>query len=67
MVKKDIERIADKLEDHAREEDDNRAAFYLRHLIKVYDVAFEMVHAKTNEHSRAAYNEMIDLIKGKRE
>jgi hypothetical protein len=33
----------------------------------VFDVAYEMVWAKTHEHSRNAYMEMIDLIKGKAE
>lgn len=65
QVRKDVERIADYLNDYARGEDDNKAAHYLRRLLRVYEVAFEMVHAKTHEHSRHAYTEMIDLIKGK--
>jgi hypothetical protein len=44
---------------------DNDAARMLRRLGQVYDVAYEMVHARTHEHSRNAYMEMIDLIKGK--
>ncbi len=43
----------------------NEAASMLRKLGRVYAVAYEMVHAKTHEHSRDAYAEMIDLIKGK--
>jgi hypothetical protein len=34
-------------------------------MAEVYDVAAEMVFARTDAHSRAAYAEMIDLIKGK--
>jgi hypothetical protein len=60
-------KLADHLDDHARSELDNEAAATLRALAKVYDVAYEMVHAKTDAHSRSAYAEMIDLIKGKRD
>lgn len=56
---------ADYLDDNARSPQDNDAARLLRKLGRVYDVAYEMVHAKTHEHSRTAYTEMIDLIKGK--
>jgi hypothetical protein len=45
---------------------DNEAAALLRELNKVYAVAREMVYARTHEHSKNAYVEMIDLIKGKR-
>ena len=62
---KKAEKLADYLDDNARSELDNDAARMLRKLGLVYDVAYEMVHAKTHEHSRAAYTEMIDLIKGK--
>ena len=48
-----------------RSEDDLEAARMLEKMAQVYDVACEMVFARTNEHSRAAYAEMIDLIKGK--
>ena len=65
QVRKDVERIACYLEDHARGPDDNQAAFYLRRLMRVYSAAFEMMHAKTHEHSRAAYAEMADLMRGK--
>ncbi len=62
---KQADKFADYLNDHARSEMDNDAARLLRRLGKVYDVAYEMVHAKSHEHSRNAYAEMIDLIKGK--
>jgi hypothetical protein len=44
---------------------DNQAAQALRKYSALSKVAHEMVTAKTHEHSKAAYCEMIDLIKGK--
>ena len=67
QVRKDVERIACYLEDNARGPDDNAAAHYLRRLMRVYETAYEMMHAKTDAHSRAAYAEMVDLMKGKTE
>lgn len=65
--RKDVERIAQYLEDHARGPDDNQAANYLRRLLRVYNAAYEMMHAKTHEHSRAAYQDMKDALNGKPE
>jgi hypothetical protein len=65
--RKDVERIATYLEDHARGPDDNQAAHYLRHLLRVHNAAYEMMHAKTHEHSRAAYQDMKDALNGKPE
>jgi hypothetical protein len=48
-----------------RDEDDLEAAKMLERTAQVYDVASEMVFARTDAHSRAAYAELIDLIKGK--
>jgi len=62
-----LKELADYLEDHARSDMDNQAAIALRKYSKLFKVAHEMVTAKTHEHSRAAYCEMIDLIKGKEE
>jgi len=64
---KKADQLALHLDDAARSALDNDAAALLRKLGRVYDVAYEMVYAKTHEHSRAAYMEMIDLIKGKAE
>ena len=64
---KQAEKLADYLMDHARSDLDLDAAALLRQLSRVADVAHEMVYARTHEHSRNAYNEMIDLIKGKAE
>lgn len=46
---------------------DNEAAAALRKYSVLSKVAHEMVLARTHEASRAAYLEMIDLIKGKAE
>jgi len=61
------ERLADMLLDRARDEYDTEAAALLRRLDRVHQVAYEMVWARTHEQSKAAYIEMIDLIKGKAE
>ncbi len=61
-----LKELADYLDDNARSAMDNEAATALRKLSELYKVAHEMVMAKTHEHSKAAYVEMIDLIKGKR-
>ena len=65
MKLKNPETLAVYLEDNARSETDNEAATSLRKLWRVYEVASEMVWARTHEHSKSAYVEMIDLIKGK--
>lgn len=62
---KTLKQLADYLEVNARSELDNEAAAALRKYSALFKVAHEMVSAKTHEHSRAAYVEMIDLIKGK--
>lgn len=62
-----LRELADYLDDNARGEIDNEAAAALRKLSELYKVAHEMVMAKTHEASKAAYCEMIDLIKGKAE
>ena len=64
---KQAEKLADYLLDHARSDLDLDAAALLRRLGRISDVAHEMVHAKTHDHSRNAYVEMVDLIKGKAE
>ena len=64
-LEKEAQRLAEYLNDTATNPEHNNAASLLKILGRVYGVAYEMVHAKTHEHSRAAYMEMIDLIKGK--
>lgn len=60
-----LKELADYLEDNARSEIDNQAATALRKYSTLFKVAHEMVTAKTHEHSKAAYLEMMDLIRGK--
>jgi hypothetical protein len=66
MNPQNIERLANALEEMPRTEIDLEAAKTLRELGRVFEVAREMVMARTHEQSKAAYAEMIDLIKGKR-
>jgi hypothetical protein len=66
MDNRRIERLANALEEMPRTEIDLEAAKTLRELGRVFEVAREMVMARTHEQSKAAYAEMIDLIKGKR-
>ena len=65
MSKPTLRQLADYLDDNARGEMDNEAAIALRKFSDLFKVAHEMITAKTHEHSKAAYCEMIDLIKGK--
>jgi hypothetical protein len=65
MVVRKAERLANALLEMPRGENDIEIAALLRQLSRVYEVAHEMVHARTHEQSKAAYVEMIDLIKGK--
>lgn len=65
MVNK-VERVANALEEAPRREIDLEAANLLRELGRVLEVAREMVMARTNEQSRAAYLEMVNLIKSKK-
>jgi hypothetical protein len=64
-VKPTLQELADYLDDNARSELDNAAAAALRRSADLFRVAHEMMMAKTHESSKAAYCEMIDLIKGK--
>jgi len=66
-VKPTMQELADYLDDNARSELDNEAAAALRRSSNLFRVAHEMMTAKTHEASKAAYCEMIDLIKGKTE
>ncbi len=66
-MKPTLQELADYLDDNARSELDNEAAAALRRSSNLFRVAHEMMTAKTHEASKAAYCEMIDLIKGKTE
>lgn len=65
MVKPTLQELADYLDDNARSELDNAAAAALRRSAELFRVANEMMTAKTHESSKAAYCEMLDLLKGK--
>lgn len=58
--------LAEHLLHMPRGEQDVEAAKMLRELIVVYELAREMVYAKTHQHSQACYAELVDVIKGKR-
>lgn len=66
-MKSRADALADYLEDRARNAMDSEAARLLRYLAKVHGCAFDMVMARDDLTSKAAYSEMIDLIKGKRD
>lgn len=57
--------LADWLESHPRDRLDLDAADMLRRLERVYAAAFDMVYARTDVASKAAYAELVHLIKGK--
>ena len=61
---KQYEKLAVFLEDNARCPEHNAAAATLRKQGKICDAAFEMMHAKTHDHSRDSYELMRKLIKG---
>ena len=67
MVMRKAERLARMLENSARSSDDIEAAKMLRHLAHGYSLSREVVLAKTHDHSKAAYAELIDYIRGKHE
>jgi hypothetical protein len=58
--------LAEHLLHMPRDEHDVQAATMLRELIVVYELAREMVYAKTHQHSQACFSELIDVIKGKK-
>ena len=64
---KNADKLSDYLYENARSPLDTDAAHLLRKLGRLYDISYEMCYAKTHDHSRAAYMEMIDFIKGKAE
>ncbi len=64
---KQADKLADYLLDHARSDLDTDAATLLRRLGRIADVAREVVNAKNRDYQNAAYQELIDLIKGKAE
>lgn len=66
-MRKRVEKLCEHLETLPRGPEDLEAARLLRDLARVYEVAREVVMAKTHEHSKAAYSELVDIFKGKRD
>jgi len=56
------EELAVLLEENARHDEDLETAMLLRKLYEVYEVASQVVYAKTHPESKAAYSRMIDVI-----
>lgn len=65
-MRKRVEKLCEHLETLPRGPEDLEAAQLLRDLARVYEAAREVVVAKTHEHSKAAYSELVDIFKGKR-
>jgi hypothetical protein len=63
----EIERVASNLEDRARDEDDLSAAKWLRELHHIMDAARDVVIANSYEQSKAAYEELYHIFRGKKE
>ena len=64
-IRKKAYDLAKFIEDTATDPRHNEAAKMMRKLADIADVAAEVVRAKTHDHSKAAYAELVDLIKGK--
>lgn len=65
-VKYRAHQLADQLLHMPRNEDDIEAAKLLRQMAEVYEAARDIVLAKTHEQSKAAYAELVDIFKGKK-
>jgi hypothetical protein len=65
MIPDEAHRLADRLANAPRDADDANAAFMLRLLTRVYEVSKELLDSTTPEHAGAAYDELVDLIKGR--
>ena len=60
------EDLADWLESQSRGQLDLEAAMFIRKMERVYAAAYDMVHARNDIASRAAYMDMVDVIKGRK-
>ena len=60
-----VNQLADLLLERARDEHDIEAARLLRKFKRSHDVAREVVKASTHQQSKAAYAELVDLMRGK--
>lgn len=60
------EDLADWLESRPRSQLDLDAALFIRKMERVYAAAYDMVYARNDVASKAAYADMVDIIKGRR-
>ena len=60
------EDLAEWLESQPRSQLDLDAALFIRKMERVYAAAYDMVYAHNDVSSKAAYADMVDIIKGKR-
>lgn len=60
------EDLAEWLESQPRGQLDLDAAMFIRKMERVYAAAYDMVYARNDIASKAAYADMIDVIKGKK-
>jgi hypothetical protein len=60
------EDLAEWLESQPRSQLDLDAALFIRKMERVYAAAYDMVYARNDVSSKAAYADMVDIIKGKR-
>lgn len=65
FTRETLQMMADRLREHPRGEEDLDTAATIEKLATVYFAARDVVMARTHEQSKAAYIELIDLIKGK--
>lgn len=64
MIVKEANDLADYLSNMPRHQRDLDAAIMLRLLARVYEVTNELIVSKSPEQAGAAYDELVDLIKG---
>lgn len=64
-IERKAEQLADMLLDRARDEGDVEAAALLKKTARAYVLAYDVVRAKTQEQSKAAYAALVDLMTGK--
>lgn len=60
------EDLAEWLESQPRGQLDLDAAVFIRKMERVYAAAYDMVYARNDVASKAAYADMVDIIKGKK-
>jgi hypothetical protein len=64
MIPEEAKALADYLSGMPRHQRDLDAAIMLRLLARVYEVTKELIDSKSPQQAGAAYDELVDLIKG---